>query len=64
MMNLNHAKMVRKVMANFSGADRAFALNVLNSLDELTEEQRLSLFTCYCRQCGSLDPECVCWRDE
>ena len=33
-------------------------------LDELTDEERCSLFSNYCRACGSKDSYCQCWNDE
>lgn len=37
---------------------------LLRRLDALTEKQRVALFACYCRSCGSTDLGCVCWKDE
>lgn len=33
-------------------------------LDTLTDDERSSLFSQYCRYCGSKDPRCQCWNDE
>lgn len=30
----------------------------------LTDEQRVELFSRYCRSCGSNDRGCQCWNDE
>lgn len=34
------------------------------SLDSLTSEQRLEIFSNYCKHCGTKDPKCTCMRDE
>lgn len=36
-------------------------------LDELSDGERLELFSFYCRECGCEHPEggyCQCWNDE
>ncbi len=42
--------------------------DVINSLklklDKLTDDQRLELFSYYCKSCGCDDPRCNCNRDE
>lgn len=35
-----------------------------NALLALTDEERLDLFSDYCRNCGKADPSCQCWNDE
>lgn len=35
-----------------------------NAVAELTDEERLDLFTDYCKACGKADPSCQCWNDE
>ena len=35
-----------------------------HSLINLTDEQRMEVFSDYCRYCGSNDPTCRCWDDE
>ena len=34
------------------------------SLVNLTDEQRMEVFSDYCRYCGCDDPTCRCWDDE
>jgi hypothetical protein len=34
-----------------------------DQFDKLTDEQRLKLFSYYCKHCGSKDPKCKCWDD-
>ena len=34
------------------------------AIDELSDEERLELFSGYCKHCGTDDPDCNCWRDE
>lgn len=34
------------------------------ALDGLTDEQRMDLFSDYCKYCGTPDPNCQCWNDE
>lgn len=33
-------------------------------LDGWTDEERLSLISCYCKHCGSKDTNCKCWNDK
>lgn len=33
-------------------------------LKEMTDDERLDLFTEFCRHCGAVDPECTCMRDD
>ena len=33
-------------------------------LDQLTDDERLTIFKQYCTNCGSKDPKCKCWNDE
>jgi hypothetical protein len=37
---------------------------ILELLNQLTDEERLDIFSEYCRTCGSKDPRCQCWNDE
>ena len=34
------------------------------SLINLTDEQRMEVFSDYCRYCGCDDPTCRCWDDD
>ena len=34
------------------------------SLVNLTDEQRMEVFSDYCRYCGCDDPTCRCWDDD
>ena len=34
------------------------------SLMELTGDERMNLFSGYCKACGCDDPDCQCWNDE
>jgi hypothetical protein len=36
---------------------------IFAALDELTDEQRLTVFHTYCRSCGSPKTGCYCMRD-
>lgn len=38
--------------------------SIVKALEALTDEQRLSVFADFCRNCGSTDPTCQCWNDE
>jgi predicted Zn-ribbon and HTH transcriptional regulator len=33
-------------------------------LEKLSDDERLMLFSDYCKHCGSEDPHCQCWNDE
>jgi hypothetical protein len=33
-------------------------------VDLLTDEQRIELFSNYCKECGRKDPHCRCWDDD
>jgi hypothetical protein len=33
-------------------------------LKHCTPEERVNLFSDYCKHCGSDDPKCQCWNDE
>lgn len=44
---------------NDAGVDKAEAY-----LAMLTEEERKEVFSRFCTECGSYDPECQCWNDE
>lgn len=35
-----------------------------DELDKLTDDERMELFSSYCRYCGSKDAGCQCWNDE
>jgi hypothetical protein len=37
---------------------------IKEEIDKYTDEQRLKLFSHYCKHCGSKDPKCKCWNDE
>jgi len=62
------------VVENKQSVHRAEALkNYLNindlitakrSLINLTDEQRMEVFSDYCRYCGCDDPTCRCWDDD
>ena len=41
---------------------RVFA--AIDALDAMTDGERVTVFSIYCRHCGSADPRCVCMRDE
>ena len=36
----------------------------VNSLFDLTDEQREHIFSYFCTHCGSTDRRCQCWNDE
>lgn len=36
----------------------------VNALLALTDEQRMEVFSHFCRSCGTDDPRCQCWNDE
>lgn len=55
------------------GAEEAFdamvealpvAPSVADILAAMTDEQRMSLFSDYCANCGCADPGCQCWNDD
>ena len=33
-------------------------------LNSMTDEERMSIFSCYCTHCGDKDPSCQCWNDD
>lgn len=33
-------------------------------LAQLTEAERMEVFSRFCTECGAYDPECQCWNDE
>ncbi len=37
---------------------------LVGRLHELSEEDRMKIFTHFCTHCGSDDPSCQCWNDE
>ena len=37
---------------------------ILERLIDVPAEQRLEIFNCFCKECGSDNPECQCWNDE
>lgn len=37
---------------------------LVDELKKLSEEDRLEVFSHFCRFCGSDDPRCQCWNDE
>lgn len=46
------------VIAKYLGHEKAI-------LAALSDEERIALFSDYCRECGSSsDPSCQCWNDE
>lgn len=38
--------------------------NTKSIIKNLSDEQRMEIFSDYCRHCGSTDPKCQCWNDE
>ena len=36
----------------------------VNCLMALTDEQRMDVFSLFCKSCGSNDQKCQCWNDE
>lgn len=38
--------------------------SIYDMLNQMTNEERLSVFNCYCKYCGSKDSKCQCWNDE
>jgi len=37
---------------------------IANNLFNLSEEERLEVFSYFCKECGTSDLPCYCWRDE
>lgn len=37
---------------------------VLDLLLKMTDQQRLSIFDEFCKECGSTDKKCQCWNDD
>lgn len=54
----------RSAAAYFAQVKDAAIASAKEALDQLTNEERLDIFTEYCRACGSKDPKCQCWNDE
>jgi len=38
--------------------------DLLEILDALSDEQRLTIINRYCKYCGSKDTKCQCWNDD
>ena len=38
--------------------------DIVKALMALTEDQRVEVFSNFCRNCGIDDPRCQCWNDE
>ena len=34
------------------------------AMDKLTDEERMTIFSNYCKHCGSADLNCQCWNDD
>lgn len=39
-------------------------LGVVERLGELSDDQRVTIFSNWCTHCGCSDPRCQCWNDE
>ncbi len=37
---------------------------IAEAIADMTDEERLALFSRYCMNCGSSDPNCQCWNDD
>ena len=37
---------------------------IIETLRQLTDDERLEIFDNFCRYCGCDDPKCQCWNDE
>lgn len=37
--------------------------NLKEAMKSLTDEERIAIFSDYCRECGCNDPRCRCWDD-
>lgn len=35
-------------------------MEIAHEIDELTDDERMMIFSCYCRFCGCKDPDCQC----
>jgi hypothetical protein len=44
--------------------DQVAIQRAVDKLAQLTDEERLEVFTAFCTHCGSDDPDCQCWDDE
>ena len=33
-------------------------------LKSMTDEERMEIFSNFCKYCGSDNPKCQCWKDE
>jgi hypothetical protein len=40
------------------------SIRIVNQLEDLTDEQRLEVFSHFCKHCGCNDPKCQCWNDD
>ena len=38
--------------------------DALKSINQLTDEQRVDVFSKFCKHCGDTDPKCQCWNDK
>jgi hypothetical protein len=52
---------LENVRFGFEGAQYVIAMHLL---DRLSDDERLELFSLYCRSCGVKDPRCQCGNDE
>lgn len=37
---------------------------IIKLLDTISSDERLEVFSEYCRHCGDKNPKCQCWNDE
>lgn len=54
---------IRSLLGQWRGTELNLRAAV-KEMDGLTDEQRMSVLSRYCRSCGAKDPSCQCWNDE
>lgn len=42
---------------------KAYRIGQQETLESLTDEERVEIFNKYCKHCGSKNPSCKCWND-
>ena len=42
----------------------AFTEKIINYMQSLDDEHRMTIIMSFCRHCGSKNPHCQCWNDD
>lgn len=53
-----------ELMAAFARSEQERDSRLTEALAAMTDEQRMEIFSAFCRYCGSDNPACQCWNDE